>query len=59
MDINLTQIRCINGKVEDGFEEFITQLARRENVPSDGVFYRNGRPDAGCECYYKFPDGTI
>lgn len=59
MDINLTQIRCINGKVEDGFEEFITQLARRENVPSDGVFYRNGRPDAGCECYYKFDDGTI
>lgn len=59
MDINLTQIRCINGKVEDGFEEFITQLARRENVPSDGVFYRNGRPDAGCECYYKFDDDTI
>lgn len=59
MDINLTQIRCINGKVEDGFEEFITQLARRENVPGDSVFYRNGRPDAGCECYYKFVDGTI
>lgn len=59
MDINLTQIRCINGKVEDGFEEFITQLARRENVPRGGVFYRNGRPDAGCECYYKFVDDTI
>lgn len=51
-------IRHINGSIQNGFEEFVSQLAKRETVPSDARFIRNGTPDAGCECYWVFTDNT-
>lgn len=51
-------IRPINGNIQHGFEEFVSQLAKREIVPSDAQFIRNGTPDAGCECYCILTDNT-
>lgn len=32
--INWHNIRSINNSTNDGFEEFVCQLARKENVPN-------------------------
>ncbi len=52
------KIRHLNGKIEDGFEEFVSQLAKKEIVPDGIEFRRNGTPDAGCECYWILNDQT-
>lgn len=57
MHINWKHIRTLNGAQSDGFEEFCTQLARRESVASGSVFTRKGKPDAGIECYWTLPTG--
>ena len=48
----------MNGSANDGFEEFVCQLARREEILWTKEFVRNGKPDGGVECYKIFEDGS-
>ena len=57
MQINWKHIRTLNGAQSEGFEEFCTQLARREPVVTGSAFTRKGKPDAGIECYWTSPTG--
>ncbi len=55
MQINWKHIRTLNGAQSEGFEEFCSQLARREPMPQSARFIRKGKPDAGTECYWTLP----
>ena len=55
--MNWHDIRPLNGSQNDGFEELVCQLARKENIPNRKQFIRNGKPDAGAECYWVLIDG--
>ena len=57
-DLNFKNIRPINGSVNDGFEEFVCQLARKEAIPCNNRYIRNGKPDGGVECYWILEDGS-
>lgn len=60
VNVDFNSIRPINGSKADGFEEFVCQLAKRENdIGRAGIFIRNGKPDAGVECYCILPNGNI
>ena len=52
LNIDFNNIRPINGLARDGFEEFVCQLARKEEIPYRKRFERNGKPDGGVECYW-------
>lgn len=56
--IDFNNIRPL-GSQNDGFEEFVCQLAHRMNVPAGKRFVRNGRPDGGVECYWELDNGDI
>lgn len=56
-DIDFNAIRPVNRSKDNGFEEFICQLAKSKNIPN-GKYTRNGTPDGGVECYWALPDGT-
>jgi hypothetical protein len=43
MNINWHNIRPINGDQKEGFEELISQLARKENIPNKQRFIRKGK----------------
>ena len=58
MTINWHNIRSINGDQKEGFEEFVTQIARKENVPNKKKFIRKGKPDAGAECFWILEDDS-
>jgi len=58
MNINWHNIRALPNDQKDGFEEFVCQLARKEDVPNKLRFIRKGRPDAGVECYWILRDQT-
>ncbi len=49
------KLRSWNDSQRDAFEELICQLASYEYSPSDGTFEPKGEPDAGVECYWRFP----
>ena len=55
ISLNWHAIRAINGGQEKGFQELITQLARRE-CPTVSKFSGKGNPDAGVECFVTYPD---
>lgn len=55
MQINWKHIRTLNGTQSEGFEEFCSQLARREPMHQGARFTRKGKPDAGIECYWTLP----
>ncbi len=55
MRINWKHIRTLSGSQSEGFEEFCSQLARREPIPQGAKFTRKGKPDAGIECYWTLP----
>ena len=57
--VNFNNIRPINGSANDGFEEFVCQLARKETIPTSASFVRNGKPDGGVECYHILQDHSI
>ncbi len=57
MQINWKHIRTLNGSQTEGFEEFASQLARRETMLQGAKFTRKGKPDAGIECYWTLPSG--
>ena len=54
--MNWTEIRPLNGSQNDGFEELVCQLANKELIPNKKQFIRNGKPDAGVECYCVLND---
>lgn len=58
-NIDFNNIRQVNGSLNDGFEEFVCQLARKESIPNIKKFVRNGKPDGGIECYWVQEDGCI
>lgn len=55
--MNWKHIRTLNGSQSEGFEEFCSQLARREPASRGSTFTRKGKPDAGIECYRISPTG--
>ncbi len=59
LNLNFNNIRPMNGSLNDGFEEFVCQLAREEEIPRAKKFVRNGKPDGGVECYWMLEDGSI
>ena len=58
LNIDFNNIRPMNGSARDGFEEFVCQLARREDILCTKKFVRNGKPDGGVECYWILEDGS-
>lgn len=58
LNLNFNNIRPVNGTSNDGFEEFVCQLARKEEIPCKKRFVRNGKPDGGVECYWILEDGS-
>lgn len=56
MNLDWSQVRPINGSMNNGFEELVCQLARVETIPQGGRFIRKGAPDAGVECFWKLPN---
>lgn len=58
-NVDFNNIRQVNGSSNDGFEEFVCQLARKESIPNIKNFVRNGKPDGGVECYWIHADGCI
>lgn len=50
MNLDFNGIRSVNGSARDGFEDFVCQLARKEEIPCGKRFVRNGKPDGGVEC---------
>lgn len=58
-NIDFNNIRPVNGTFNDGFEEFICQLARKEHLEGAMRFVRNGKPDGGVESYWILEDGSL
>jgi len=60
MSINWHNLRDWNGSQHKAFEELCCQLAscEREPISADAKFIRKGTPDAGVECYWKYPNGN-
>lgn len=58
-NIDFNNIRLVNGSLNDGFEEFVCQLARKEDITDIKKFVRNGKPDGGVECYWILEDGSL
>jgi len=56
--INWNNIRLINNSLNEGFEEFVAQLARKETINKQKEFIRKGKPDAGLECLWILEDAT-
>ena len=59
LNLDFNNIRSINGSANEGFEEFVCQLARREEIPCTKTFVRKGKTDGGVECYWTLEDGSI
>ncbi|MBI2417951.1 MAG: ATP-binding protein [Ignavibacteriales bacterium] len=57
MSINWNNIRTIGPSKNEGFEEFVCQLARKETAPDSSIFIRKGKPDAGVECFRILENG--
>ena len=58
LNIDFNGIRPL-GSVNEGFEEFVCQLAHSMCVPGGKRFVRNGRPDGGVECYWELDNGDL
>lgn len=52
---NWHAIRTVNNSQNEGFEEFVCQLAFREFDGGAGSFRRVGKPDGGKECFWNRP----
>lgn len=58
MSLNWQNLRPLNGSLNTAFEELCCQLARYEQAPPSSTFIRKAPPDAGVECFWRFPDGN-
>ncbi len=52
MNINWNNIRSLNNSQNEGFEELVCQLAKKEDLANKKTFIRTGKPDAGVECFW-------
>jgi hypothetical protein len=52
MGINWNNIRPLENSQNEGFEELVCQLARKELPENGKQFIRKGKPDAGVECFW-------
>lgn len=52
-------LRPLDNSQQKAFEELCVQLAGGETVPPGSRFVRKGTPDAGVECYWTLPSGSI
>lgn len=57
--VDFRTIHKVGTSQENGFEEFVCQLARKEKIPNAKEFVRLGNPDGGLECYWKCEDGSL
>ena len=57
MNISWNNIRPLENSLNEGFEELVCQLARKENIPNKKTFIRKGKPDAGVECLWILDNG--
>jgi len=58
VNLDWHNIHSINGSQQDGFEEFICQLAGKQKYENKKQFIRKGRPDGGVECFLIFNDDS-
>ena len=62
LNLDFNRIRSINGTANDGFEEFVCQLARKEEIPCKKRSIRNGNLDV-CNVeigwWLQLPGGDI
>lgn len=56
--VDFRKIRTVGTSQEDGFEEFVCQLARKEKIENAKRFVKLGNPDGGLECYWELEDGS-
>lgn len=56
--MNWNNIRSLQGSQQEGFEELVCQLARKEVIVNKKEFIRKGKPDAGVECYWILEDDS-
>lgn len=56
--VDFRKIRTIGTNQENGFEEFVCQLARKEKIENAKRFVKLGNPDGGLECYWELEDGS-
>lgn len=52
MSINWNNIRPLENSQNEGFEELVCQIARKENIADKKKFIRKGKPDGGVECLW-------
>ena len=52
MSLNWNNIRPLNNSQNEGFEELVCQLAKKEKIENKQKFIRKGIPDAGVECFW-------
>ncbi len=58
ININFEHIRVLDKSQNEAFEEFVCQLARKEDNKDKIDFYRLGKPDGGVECYCVLRDNS-
>lgn len=58
-NIDWRNIRTINHTQQDGFEELVCQIARKEKRNNYKRFVQLGLKDGGLECYWELTDDTI
>lgn len=58
-NIDWRNIRTINHTQQDGFEELVCQIARKEKENHYKRFVQLGLKDRGLECYWELTDDTI
>ena len=54
-----TQLRPWGGSQHNAFEELCCQLAAHEPAPAGAEYRRVGVSDAGVECIWRDPDGSV
>src|SRR5690348_17518405 len=54
-----TNLRDWRGSQAGGFEELCCQLAACEPAPAGAEYRRVGTPDAGVECIWRDPSGSV
>lgn len=58
-NINWKNIRIIDHTQEDGFEELVCQIARKEKPEDSKRFIQLGIKDEGLECFWELNNGKI
>lgn len=58
MNLNWNNIRPLENSCNNGFEELVCQLARKEVIHNKKKYQRFGIPDGGIECYWELDDGS-